>query len=165
MKTMAETEKSMIMQSNVRKKYTSSTNSKSTKAVPAWTLRDPSFFKASKLDSVYPFGRMPTKYAIRKWPASCCNIFFSFRWTIHDEWWYSHRKYKFFRGKYLSTKIYMYTKRRYTKRARERSYLSDPVSVFLTKGVTNCINSQATKSSIERYLGQIDDTMQVNECL
>lgn len=65
----------------------------------------------------------------------------------------------------MSTKVYMYTKRRYMMRAREISYLSDPISVFLTKGMTNCINNQATKSSIERYLGQIDDTMQVNEWL
>lgn len=63
----------------------------------------------------------------------------------------------------MSTQIYMYTKRRYMMRARERTYLSDPTSVFLTKGVTNCINNQATKSSIERYLREIDDTMPVNE--
>lgn len=53
--------------------FTSSTNSKSTKSVQAWTLSEPCFRHASKLDNEYPLGRTPRRYAIRKWPASCCK--------------------------------------------------------------------------------------------
>jgi hypothetical protein len=42
-------------------KLTSPTNSKSTKAVPACTLRDPCLFKVSRLVMVYPFGSTPSK--------------------------------------------------------------------------------------------------------
>mmetsp|Transcript_12650 Transcript_12650/g.45503 ORF Transcript_12650/g.45503 Transcript_12650/m.45503 type:complete len:261 (+) Transcript_12650:1278-2060(+) len=50
---------------------TSLWNAPSQNAHPAWTFSAPYFSYASRDDSVYPFGRIPMRYATRKCAASC----------------------------------------------------------------------------------------------
>ena len=53
---------------------TSRWNAPSQNAHPAWTFRAPYSLYASIEDRVYPFGKMPMRYATRKCAASCsCN--------------------------------------------------------------------------------------------
>mmetsp|Transcript_6450 Transcript_6450/g.26261 ORF Transcript_6450/g.26261 Transcript_6450/m.26261 type:complete len:244 (-) Transcript_6450:558-1289(-) len=61
---------------------TSAWNAPSQKAQPAWTLSAPYSLYASALDSVYPFGSMPMRYATRKCAASWSRSRATYVWLV-----------------------------------------------------------------------------------